>query len=121
MLELRRKRPDLFRDGGYAPLAVSGRHAGHALAFARTHANGALVVVAGRLYAKMLGTAGTLPLGEAWEDTAVALPRGVGALENVFTGERLDADGGTLPLARACARFPVAALLAIPPARAPDR
>jgi maltooligosyltrehalose synthase len=60
----------------------------------------------------MLGEAGRLPVGAAWEDTAVALPPGIAALENVLTGERVSAEGGTLPLARACARFPVAALLA---------
>jgi (1->4)-alpha-D-glucan 1-alpha-D-glucosylmutase len=112
LLELRRKLPALFRDGGYLPLAPSGAHAEHVLAFARPHASGTLVVAAGRLYAKMLGTAGRLPLGAAWEDTVVALPPGVTALENVLTGERLDAGSGALPLARACGRFPVAALLA---------
>jgi len=112
LLALRQRLPELFRDGGYAPLAASGKHAEHVLAFARTHASGTLVAVAGRLYAKMLGAAGRLPLGEAWEDTTVALPPGVAALENVLTGERLDVGGGALPLARACGRFPVAALLA---------
>jgi (1->4)-alpha-D-glucan 1-alpha-D-glucosylmutase len=112
LLELRRRLPELFRDGGYLPLAPSGARAEHVLAFARPHASGTLVVVAGRLYAKMLGAAGKLPLGAAWADTAIALPPGVAALENVLTGERLDAGGGALPLARACGRFPVAALLA---------
>jgi maltooligosyltrehalose synthase len=60
----------------------------------------------------MLGAAGRLPLGEAWKDTAIALPPGIAVLENVLTGERCDAGGGALPLARACGRFPVAALLA---------
>jgi len=71
------------------------------------------VIVAGRLYAKMLGAeAGRLPLGEAWDDTAVRLPPKLVRLESVLTGERLDAEGGLLPLARACGRFPVGALLA---------
>ena len=112
MLALRRKLPELFRDGGYAPLAAGGRHAEHVLAFARTHANGTVVVVAGRLYAKMLRDAGKLPLGDAWGDTVVALPPGATTLENVLTGERCEAQDGVLGLARACARFPVAALLA---------
>ena len=111
MLELRRKLPELFRDGGYAPLAASGKHAAHALAFARTHASGTLVVVAGRLYAKMLRDAGKLPLGAAWEDTAVALPANVTALENVLTGERTAVSQGSVALGTACARFPLAALL----------
>ncbi len=112
LLELRREQPELFRDGGYAPLAASGKHAEHVLAFARTHASGTLIVIAGRLYAKMLGDAGRLPLGEAWGDTVIALPPGVNALENVLTGERFELGDGRLPLAQACARFPVGAFLA---------
>ncbi|MEO8716806.1 MAG: malto-oligosyltrehalose synthase, partial [Burkholderiales bacterium] len=112
LLQLRQRLPELFRDGGYLPLAATGARADHVVAFARTHASGTLVAVAGRLYAKMLGTKGTLPLGDAWGDTAVVLPAGIGALENVLTGERFEAAGGSLPLAQACARFPVAALIA---------
>jgi (1->4)-alpha-D-glucan 1-alpha-D-glucosylmutase len=111
LLQLRKRLPDLFRDGGYAPLEATGGRAGHVVAFARTHASGTLIAVAGRLYLKMIGEAGALPVGEAWADTAIALPPGVAAMENVLTGERLDAGGGALPLARACGRFPVAALL----------
>jgi len=117
LLELRRRLPRLFRDGGYQALAASGAHAEHVLAFARPHAQGTLVAIAGRLYAKMLGEPGKLPLGEAWQDTAIALPRGARALENALTGERLEAGGGSLALAQACARFPVAALLAQTSAR----
>ncbi len=112
MLQLRRKLPELFRDGGYQPLAASGKHAEHVLAFARTHASGTLVVVAPRLYAKMLGSAGKLPLGEAWEDTTLALPPNATALENVLTGDRIAASSGAVPLTALCTRFPVAALLA---------
>jgi (1->4)-alpha-D-glucan 1-alpha-D-glucosylmutase len=112
LLQLRQRLPALFRDGGYAPLEAAGARAAHVVAFARPHASGTLIVVAGRLYLKMLGATGALPVGDAWGDTAVALPEGVVALENVLTGERLEAEDGRLPLARACARFPVAALLA---------
>jgi maltooligosyltrehalose synthase len=59
----------------------------------------------------MLGTAGKLPLGEAWEDTAIALPPGALALANVLSGGRLEATQGSIPLAKVCARLPLAALL----------
>ncbi|MGE3160647.1 MAG: malto-oligosyltrehalose synthase [Burkholderiales bacterium] len=111
LLQLRQRLPALFRDGGYQPLEASGVRREHVVAFARTHASGTLVVVAGRLYLKMLGTPGALPAGDAWGDTAVMLPPGVAALENVLTGERVVDERGALPLAQACARFPVAALL----------
>jgi (1->4)-alpha-D-glucan 1-alpha-D-glucosylmutase len=121
LLQLRKRLPALFAEGGYVPLDASGARAAHVIAFARTHASGTLIVVAGRLYLKLLGEAGRLPLGDAWADTAVALPSNVATLENVLTGERVEAQGGRLELARACARFPVAALLATPPAPAPGR
>ena len=112
MLQLRKRLPALFADGAYVPLEVSGPRSEHAVAFARTHAEGMLIISAGRLYLKLLGAAGKLPLGEAWADTAIALPPGVAAMENVLTGERLEAPDGVLPLAAACARFPVGAFLA---------
>jgi (1->4)-alpha-D-glucan 1-alpha-D-glucosylmutase len=112
MLQLRKRLPGLFAAGAYVPLDALGTRSPHVVAFARTHAGGTLIAVAGRLYLKMLGVAGALPLGEAWADTAIALPPGVARLENVLTGERLEARDGVLPLAAACARFPVAAFLA---------
>jgi (1->4)-alpha-D-glucan 1-alpha-D-glucosylmutase len=114
MLQLRKRLPELFSAGGYAPLEATGAQGGHVVAFARPHASGTLIAVAGRLYLRMLGETGRLPTGAAWEDTSIALPAGVGSLENVLTGERLLAQDGRLSLARACARFPVAALLAGP-------
>jgi (1->4)-alpha-D-glucan 1-alpha-D-glucosylmutase len=112
LLQLRKRLPELFAAGAYMPLEVSGARREHVVAFARSHAAGTLVIAAGRLFVKLLGAPGKLPLGEDWGDAALALPPGAAALENVLTGERIDAADGVLPLARACAHFPVAALLA---------
>jgi (1->4)-alpha-D-glucan 1-alpha-D-glucosylmutase len=112
MLQLRKRLPALFSEGVYVPLDSTGMHASHVVAFARAHDLQSLIVVAGRLYLRMLNAAGRLPLGEAWEDTAIALPPGATSLENVLTGERFKAEGTLLPLAQACARFPVGAFLA---------
>jgi (1->4)-alpha-D-glucan 1-alpha-D-glucosylmutase len=113
LLQLRRRLPELFAAGDYRPLEVTGAHREHVVAFARRHASGTLLVVAGRLYAKMLGAeAGRLPVGEAWGDTAVRLPKGVVRVESVLGGEAIAPACGSLSLQQACARFPVAALLA---------
>jgi 4-alpha-glucanotransferase/(1->4)-alpha-D-glucan 1-alpha-D-glucosylmutase len=113
LLQLRRRLPELFAAGDYRPLEVTGAHREHVVAFARRHASGTLLVVAGRLYAKMLGAeAGRLPVGEAWGDTAVRLPKGVVRVESVLGGEAIAPASGSLSLQQACARFPVAALLA---------
>ena len=49
-LALRRAHPDLFAYGDYRPIPVSGTHADHVVAFARTHGAQGIVAVAGRLF-----------------------------------------------------------------------
>jgi (1->4)-alpha-D-glucan 1-alpha-D-glucosylmutase len=118
LLELRRRLPALFDEGGYAPLEAHGAKAAHVIAFARARDPHALIVIAGRLFARMLGLPGRLPLGEAaWGDTGIAagaLADGT-ALVNVLTGETLAVSGGRIRLAEAFSSFPGAALLAGPP------
>jgi (1->4)-alpha-D-glucan 1-alpha-D-glucosylmutase len=110
-LALRRRAPELFAKGGYRPLDVEGNRARHVVAYARTAERAGLIVVVGRLYASLGSPQGALPVGsETWSDTAVdASPlAAAAALRNVLTGEAVTLAGGRLPLARACASFPVA-------------
>jgi len=75
-LQLRRTHPQLFRDGDYRRLRVRGSQAQHLCAFARRLRQQSLVVIAPRLYRRLLGDEGGLPLGEAvWSDTLIELPR----------------------------------------------
>ena len=53
LLALRRQYPDIFTDGRYEPLAVSGPDSDHAIAFARIHRREAIIVVAGRHFAQI--------------------------------------------------------------------
>ncbi|NDP39619.1 MAG: malto-oligosyltrehalose synthase [Rhodoferax sp.] len=113
LLRLRRERPALFRDGDYTALKVSGVHAEHVVAFTRRHNGATLVVLAGRLFARLLGEAILPPLGESvWSDTKVAinLPDGT-RLINVLTDEILVVERGCIALGTAFARLPAAALL----------
>src|SRR6185503_17379432 len=72
-LQLRARYPDLFREGDYIALDVSGQRAAHVVAFARRHEDLALIAVAGRLWGS-LGPVGRLtPAAAAWSDTAVDL------------------------------------------------
>lgn len=116
LLAQRRETPELFRDGSYLPLDVQGERTEHVVAYARRQGNATLVVICARLFAKLLGEAGKLPLGaQVWAGTRVAaagLPDGT-RLTNVLTGETLEVEGGSIALARACASFPAAVLLAI--------
>jgi (1->4)-alpha-D-glucan 1-alpha-D-glucosylmutase len=117
-LGLRRERPDLFALGAYRPLDTHGARKAHAVAFARTHGSASLVVVVGRLYAALTAGGRRPPLGDAWEDTLVELPRTPGELHNALTGERVRATRSSgkyvARLGEVFARLPVAVLRAGP-------
>lgn len=119
-LALRRSYPELFRDGTYRRLGVRGQRAAHVCAFARRHAQQSLIVIAPRLYRRLLGDGGGLPLGEAvWGDTLVELPRedqSRDSFRNLLDGARLaplrQGESVGVSLAQALAEFPVALLAA---------
>ncbi|HTN28794.1 MAG TPA: malto-oligosyltrehalose synthase, partial [Burkholderiales bacterium] len=114
LLDARRNHPELFRDGGYEPLRVTGARCEHAVAYARRHESRTLVVIAGRLFAKLLQRPHRLPLGnEAWGDTRIESEFASGAaLTNLLTGETVQVTDGGIRIASAFATFPGAALLA---------
>jgi len=114
LLALRSALPELFRLGSYLPLTGEGARATHVIAYARQHEGRTLVVLGGRLFAKLLREPRRLPLGsEIWADTAVALPSlDEGArFANVLTGENVTVRGRSIELAHAFAHFPAAALI----------
>jgi malto-oligosyltrehalose synthase len=124
VLELRRRDPELFQRGEYLPLQVTGRRAPHLCAFARRLDGRLAVVLAPRLYLKLMGaeSAGAegpprLPLGaEVWGDTAVRLPSDTAApLRGVLDGAQVPRNSGGGPpaisAASALQSFPVALLM----------
>ncbi len=92
---------------GYRPLAVTGRFADHVVAYTRTAPDGTagLVAVAPRLPGAVMGADLAAPLGERWDDTAVALD--AGAWTDRLTGRSVT--GGRL--ADLLATLPVALLV----------
>jgi len=122
ILELRRCDPELFRLGEYLPLKVTGQRAPHLCAFARRLEGRLAVVLAPRLYLKLLGDPGAADGvqrpphgGEVWADTSVQLPSRPGvALRNVLDGAEvpLTSEGGPRRISAAAAlqAFPVALL-----------
>jgi (1->4)-alpha-D-glucan 1-alpha-D-glucosylmutase len=116
-LDFRRKRTDLFQDGDYVPLVVSGPKAEHLCAFARHAGNVWTVVVAPRLFARLLEAAeGSFPVGQAvWKDTRVEMPSGSeGDYLNILTGEGLSLGYGedtAVAAAALLASFPVGLLV----------
>jgi (1->4)-alpha-D-glucan 1-alpha-D-glucosylmutase len=122
-LQLRRRDPGLFERGEYLPLKVTGARASHLCAFARRLEGRLAVVLAPRLYLKLMGGGRAadggpqgLPLGvEVWADTAVQLPSEPDApLRGVLDGQEVPptADNGppTILAATALQSFPVALL-----------
>lgn len=117
-LRARRRYETLFRDGSYQPLAVSGQHAEHLVAFARQRQGGLAVILAPRLYAQLLGDHRRLPLGaEVWGDTRIDLSPVPEAarFDNPLTGATLaveEEEGRRYIRAReALSDFPVALLI----------
>jgi (1->4)-alpha-D-glucan 1-alpha-D-glucosylmutase len=119
-LRLRGEREALFTHGSYVPLKVVGERAQHLCAYARALEDRMAVVVAPRLYYRLMAGRDGLPLGAAvWSDTVVELPGALrpSLLRNVFDGEdlapRLRDDGApVLPVAQVLQSFPVGLLAA---------
>ncbi len=115
VLAARKARPELFSRGDYLPLKVSGDRAEYVCAFMRRTAEDALVVVASRWHARLVGDEETPPLGETvWGDTQVHLPEEHGsvAFADVFTAAQVRAapTEGCLKVAHLLNCFPVALL-----------
>jgi (1->4)-alpha-D-glucan 1-alpha-D-glucosylmutase len=122
-LQLRQRDPELFERGEYLPLKVTGQRAAHVCAFARRLERRLAVVMAPRLYLKLMGTVSGAaddpprpPLGaEVWEDTEVQLPLSPdGTLRSALDGAQVPLTGSpatpAIRLAAALATFPVALL-----------
>jgi (1->4)-alpha-D-glucan 1-alpha-D-glucosylmutase len=109
-LEARRNYRDVFEQGDYVPLRVTGRHAERVIAFARQQGEQLIVTVAPRLLVSLVGE-DELPTGDVWRDTAIELPESASPRwRNLFTDEAVNAPQ-RLAVADALRRFPVALLV----------
>jgi (1->4)-alpha-D-glucan 1-alpha-D-glucosylmutase len=117
LLQLRAERPELFREGRYLPLAVSGERQEHVVAYAREHGDEVLVVLAPRLPTRLSPQPGTLPLGaDVWGSTAVDLSSvlATGApwrCVDAVSAQAVPLSGGSVRMADAFSVFPASALL----------
>jgi len=109
-LHLRKRYPDLFENGEYTPLRVSGKHRNHLVAFARRTETACLIALVPRRFVPLV-SAPIMPLGNlVWEDTAVdlsSLPRG--AWRSAFD-RSVSEHGLELRVATALETFPIALL-----------
>jgi len=93
-LNYRLANKDLFLEGSYTPLEVSGARSRHIVAFRRSHRGSNAIVIAPRLMVTVTPE-GEFPIGPCWEDTRVTLPDDMKAkrFNNVLTGAIIRAEG----------------------------
>jgi (1->4)-alpha-D-glucan 1-alpha-D-glucosylmutase len=104
LLGFRRRHPALFAQGSYSPLVVSGALAECAVAFERTTAEAAILVVVPRFISQV----GIPPLGARWGETAVE-SNAAREWVDVLSGRKHPATA-ELHLSEILADFPVAVL-----------
>ena len=123
LLQSRRRWPDVFLHGTYLPLSVTGPYKEHICAFARQTDDVTLVIVAPRLFYRLMPIMADelrheLPLGEiAWENaTMIRIPNLITGKQgiNVLTGESVSlmqaGNLSQLSAATLLTSFPVALL-----------
>lgn len=109
-LKVRKRHSDLFLNGSYIPLKITGRFSRHVVAFARHMGNQWCVTAVPRFLAGLI-TPQQTPLGmDIWEDTSVVLPSGApGRWNSVLTGQNLTIKHH-LPMGEIFEFFPAALL-----------
>lgn len=92
-LALRNHDPQLFNNGEYMPLATEGTKADNLCAFMRRFQGRAVIVVATRWFAGLLGDNESSPLNSVmWGDTVIVIPdtNVPAAWRNVLTNEQVE-------------------------------
>lgn len=85
-LEMRQARPELFAQGEYRPLTVTGSRAAHVAAFMRQHGNDYVAVVVPRLVLQS-GADQLIVPATFWGDTTLELPsEACGRKRDILTG-----------------------------------
>jgi (1->4)-alpha-D-glucan 1-alpha-D-glucosylmutase len=119
-LRARRARSEVFLDGGYVALPVTGPAADHVVAFARVHASGTVLTAVPRLVGALLAPGSAMLDPMVWQGTQLTLPDSVpgSAFRHMFTGARVEpsrTDGrATLDLQDLLQHWPVALLSSQP-------
>ena len=110
----RKSRAELYSEGSYQGLKITGPLADHVCAFARRRGDSWAITVVPRLASRLTPT-GTFPLGEVWRDTAIQVPRNAPLdWRNIYDGRTITRQTGrptgTLLLREVLQNFPLALL-----------
>ena len=119
-LQFRREHRDLFTDGSYNALSVTGNRSDCVIAFARAYRAQTVIALAGRFFLRLFNSR-AVPSADVWSDTVVVLPESMTerTFRDVFTGESVQSEERNgrviIPIVRAFAHCPVALLAAVNP------
>ncbi len=109
-LKARTEYKDVFQQGSYLPLEVSGKFKEHIVAFARSDGNKTIVAIAPRFFTSLIQP-GEYPLGEqVWDNTSLHLPIDASSWKDAITNQIVKANGKLL-IGEALKHFPVALLI----------
>jgi len=109
-LKARTEYKDVFQQGSYLPLEVSGKFKEHIVAFARSDGNRTIVAIAPRFFTSLIQP-GEYPLGEkVWDNTSLHLPTDASSWKDAITNQIVKANGKLL-IGEALKHFPVALLI----------
>jgi (1->4)-alpha-D-glucan 1-alpha-D-glucosylmutase len=110
LLKARQKYAELFQNGSYHPLTVTGTFANHIIAFARQHQDKIAIVIAPRFLTQIVAQ-DERPIGDCWQDTAIEIPAEFPlAWKNTMTQQPLTFQTH-LSIKQALEHFPVALLV----------
>ena len=112
VLEMRKKKPQLYLHGGYIPIKATGKFKNHIICFARTYRDSWGITVAPRFLASLV-VEGKIPVGrEVWEDTYIIIPSDAPrAFQDVFTHRTIVSKTDLIPVHELFAIFPLSLLL----------
>ncbi len=103
--------PELFQNGDYIPLSVSGARREQVCVFARHYMRQWALVAAPRFFTKLSQTGGLTIGKQAYRDDYILVPEDAPPhWRNIFTGEIIKSTGA-LPVAEVFRAFPVALLV----------
>jgi (1->4)-alpha-D-glucan 1-alpha-D-glucosylmutase len=111
-LAARNNNLDLFQQGSYIPLNVTGSCQNHIIAFARYNRQHTAIAIVPCFLTKLLEPP-AFPLGEdIWQDTRVEIPQGLGGgnWQDVLTNQEIPANNA-IAIGKALQYFPVALLI----------
>ncbi|MBP5975763.1 malto-oligosyltrehalose synthase [Brasilonema sp. CT11] len=109
-LKARTEYLQVFQQGDYLPLEVSGKFKENIIAFARNDGNKTIITIAPRFFTSLIQP-GEYPLGQdIWNDTSLKLPTQVTSWKDAISEQTVEANG-TLLIGEALKYFPVGLLV----------